>query len=58
MLVELVRQLPRSHLMRVPSFRPWWPAEGEKEPTAWPQADSVHQVMMRLYILDYSLTYE
>jgi len=58
LLIEFVRILPRSHLVRTPSIvKPWWPAEGDKEPPVWPQADSVHQVAMRLYTLDYALTY-
>mmetsp|Transcript_46484 Transcript_46484/g.106598 ORF Transcript_46484/g.106598 Transcript_46484/m.106598 type:complete len:84 (+) Transcript_46484:3-254(+) len=58
LLIEFVRILPRSHLVRTPSIvKPWWPAEGDKEPPVWPQADAVHQVAMRLYTLDYALTY-
>ena len=55
-LIALVARIPREQLRR--GFRPWWHAEGEKPPTVpATEAESVHQVLLHLHILDTALVY-
>ena len=56
LLLSLARRIPRSQLCR--GFKPWWHVKGEKPPPVPPaEAQSVHQVLLHLHILDRALIY-
>jgi len=54
LLLDFAMLLPRAQLKD--GFKPWWPAEGERESTQM-QLETAHQVFLRLHLIDAALTF-